>query len=182
MKEYLNNTPNAKEGTGGQKWRELKWIAMWVLKNGPTEQFSKLIRSACNLKVFSFCYFDFWNIIFQVRTSRIGYYTLNEDLTITSNTEKHAMIQQDMVISPRLSLRGSDDMYRIVLTWGRSPKDLDSYLITPWKRDADCQSGMVGCQPSPWAFSYSLGRAQGPRKGLGTGCHSVTSRNFAPNR
>lgn len=55
------------------------------------------------------------------------------------------MIQQDMVISPRLSLRGSDDMYRIVLTWGRSPKDLDSYLITPWKRDADCQSGMVGC-------------------------------------
>ena len=55
------------------------------------------------------------------------------------------MIQQDMVISPRLSLRGSDDMYRIVLTWGRSPKDLDSYVITPWPRDAECQSGMVGC-------------------------------------
>jgi len=81
--------------------------------------------------------------IFQVRTSRIGYYTLNEDLTIASNTERHAMIQQDMVISPRLYLRGSDDMYRIVLTWGRSPKDLDSYLITPWPHEPDCQSGMV---------------------------------------
>ncbi|XP_020616154.1 voltage-dependent calcium channel subunit alpha-2/delta-2-like [Orbicella faveolata] len=53
------------------------------------------------------------------------------------------MIQQDMVISPRLYLRGSDDMYRIVLTWGRSPKDLDSYLITPWPHEPDCQSGMV---------------------------------------
>ncbi|KAJ7393926.1 hypothetical protein OS493_003595 [Desmophyllum pertusum] len=80
---------------------------------------------------------------YQVRTSRIGYYTLNEDLTIASTTEKHVMIHQDMVISPRLSLRGTDDMYRIVLTWGRSPKDLDSYLMTPWPRDSDCQSGMV---------------------------------------
>ena len=56
------------------------------------------------------------------------------------------MIQQDMVISPRLSLRGTDDMYRIVLTWGRQPKDLDSYLITPWtiqSEDADCESEMV---------------------------------------
>ena len=57
------------------------------------------------------------------------------------------MIHQDMVISPRLSLRGTDDMYRIVLTWGRQPKDLDSYLITPWpgsSDDPDCESGMVG--------------------------------------
>ena len=57
------------------------------------------------------------------------------------------MIPQDMVISPRLSLRGTDDMYRIVLTWGRQPKDLDSYLITPWpgsSDDPDCESGMVG--------------------------------------
>lgn len=53
------------------------------------------------------------------------------------------MIHQDMVISPRLSLRGSDDVYRIVLTWGRQPKDLDSYLITPWPRAPDCESGMV---------------------------------------
>lgn len=51
------------------------------------------------------------------------------------------------MISPRLSLRGTDDMYRIVLTWGRQPKDLDSYLITPWpgsSDDPDCESGMVG--------------------------------------
>lgn len=96
------------------------------------------------LKLMSFVEFYLSdNTIFQVRTSRIGYYTLNEDLTIASNTERHAMIQKDMVISPRLSLRGSDDMYRIVLTWGRSPKDLDSYLITPWPREPDCQSGMV---------------------------------------
>ncbi|XP_073239284.1 VWFA and cache domain-containing protein 1-like [Porites lutea] len=83
---------------------------------------------------------------YQVRTSRIGYYTLNEDLKIPTTTEKHIMIHQDMVISPRLSLRGTDDMYRIVLTWGRQPKDLDSYLITPWpgsSDDPDCESGMV---------------------------------------
>lgn len=95
----------------------------------------------CFLSCVDFCFSD--NIVFQVRTSRIGYYTLNEDLTIASNTERHAMIQQDMVISPRLSLRGSDDMYRIVLTWGKTPKDLDSYLITPWPREPKCQSGMV---------------------------------------
>ena len=53
------------------------------------------------------------------------------------------MIHQDMVISPRLSLRGNDDMYRIILTWGRQPKDLDSYLITPWQRKPDCEAGMV---------------------------------------
>ena len=85
----------------------------------------------------------FQTILFQVRTSRIGYYTLNEELKIASTTEKHTMIQQDMVISPRLSLRGNDDMYRIVLTWGRQPKDLDSYLITPWPRKPNCESGMV---------------------------------------
>ena len=31
----------------------------------------------------------------------------------------------------------------IVLTWGRVPKDLDSYVITPWPRESECKSGMV---------------------------------------
>ena len=85
----------------------------------------------------------------QIRVSRIGYYTLNEDLTIASNTDKRTMIQQDMVISPRFSLRGTDDMFRIVLTWGRTPKDMDSYLITPWPRGQDCDYGMVR-----WLITY----------------------------
>ena len=56
------------------------------------------------------------------------------------------MIPIDMVVSPRLSLSGNDDMYRIVLTWGKMPKDLDSYLLTPWPRGHSCHDGMVGHQ------------------------------------
>jgi len=32
VKKYLNNTPNAKEGTDGQKCRRLKRIAMWAFE------------------------------------------------------------------------------------------------------------------------------------------------------
>ncbi len=51
VKEYLNNTPNAKEGTDGQKCPRLNRIGIQVFEIWFREQFSKLILSACNFKL-----------------------------------------------------------------------------------------------------------------------------------
>lgn len=79
----------------------------------------------------------------QVRASRIGYYTLSEYLTVAPDSGESKMIPLDLVISPKLSLRGNVDMYRIVLTWGNVPRDLDSYILTPWPTSAKCKQGRV---------------------------------------
>ena len=79
----------------------------------------------------------------QVRASRIGYYTLSESITIPADGDRNTIIKQTMALSPRLSLQGNNDKYRIVLTWGKTPKDLDSYLLTPWSAGAQCKKGMV---------------------------------------
>ncbi|KAK3718988.1 hypothetical protein QZH41_013156, partial [Actinostola sp. cb2023] len=76
-----------------------------------------------------------------VRASRIGYYTLSEYITIAEDHSQ--MIYIDLVISPKLSLKGNIDMYRIVLTWGKIPRDLDSYILTTWPTSDKCKLGKV---------------------------------------
>ncbi|RMX46892.1 hypothetical protein pdam_00014505, partial [Pocillopora damicornis] len=136
----VSSNQQVKDATRGVEWAAVPGAECMLLSNaGIFLRTAKSLTNSYGVAIIE----DVQPGYYQIRTSRIGYYTLNEDLTIASHIEKHAMINQDMVISPRLSLRGSDDMYRIVLTWGRVPKDLDSYVITPWPRESECKSGMV---------------------------------------
>lgn len=61
----------------------------------------------------------------ELSASYTGYYTLTADLYVNAD-ENHT---QNFSLSPIISA-GSGTM-RMVLTWGESPSDLDSHLLTP---------------------------------------------------
>jgi len=58
--------------------------------------------------------------------TKTGYYTFtNNGISI----EPGQTLQYDVPITPELAPGGGE--YRIVLTWGENPRDLDSHLVTP---------------------------------------------------
>ena len=58
--------------------------------------------------------------------TKTGYYTFtNNGISI----EQGQTLQYDIPLTPELALGGGN--YRIVLTWGENPRDLDSHLVTP---------------------------------------------------
>lgn len=61
---------------------------------------------------------------YTLTASKDGYTTTSHNVVVESNTEKGG---QGFSMSPELG----DNQYRIVLSWGASPRDLDSHLIAP---------------------------------------------------
>ncbi len=60
----------------------------------------------------------------SISASKSGYVTNTQTLSLVADEQKTV----DFVLSPELA---QDEELRIVLTWGESPRDLDSHLLVP---------------------------------------------------
>jgi len=62
----------------------------------------------------------------NVTAAASGYVTISRDVNVTSDISSG---DADFYLPPTLAF---SDSYRILLTWGATPSDLDSYTYTPW--------------------------------------------------
>ena len=115
-KPLVQVTGRVLDGTNNATIANAK-VDVYVSKNDPSPAYSTTSDSSGNYTISPS------QGLYYVKVSASGYIPLEETLDIQSATS----LSKDFILSPDLNGKAA----RIILTWGTSPKDLDSHLYVP---------------------------------------------------